>query len=208
MSQRSHLPAEMTGLARLFRQSILRADSLYISNVKRIMAPIEARLDRKPILSHRMILDTVRAWRAIETRYRLALDAETGPKRRLTITDWRLAATSANNTAWQSPELEDGVAIVKVVLISSGAKLNLTTPPHSVVSRHALARWFERQSSRDFESLVRDIKALVVTKEPDRVPCESGTWLSSVIVAHDDYGRSFTVRDVRTFLSVDALVDA
>ena len=73
-----------------------------------------------------MILDTVRAWRALETRYRIALNAEIGSKRRLTITDYRLAATSANNSQWQCPELEEGVAIVKTVLLSSGAPLSVS----------------------------------------------------------------------------------
>ena len=154
-----------------------------------------------------MLLDTAHAWSAMPTRYRLTLDGSAGSKCRLSITEWRLAATSSNNTEWIQPEWEDGVAIVKVTFTTTGNSFVLSTAPHSVVSRHALARWYERSGKRDDPSLVADITALLTTNEPDRVRCHSGTWLASVIIAHG-HGRAFRLRDVRTFIAADDTLHA
>lgn len=94
------------------------------------------------------------------------------------------------------------MAIVKAVFTTDGASFDLSTTPHSVVSRHALSRWYERSGKRDDEALIADITALLKTNEADRVRCPNGTWLASVIIAHG-HGRAFRVRDVRTFIPDD-----
>ena len=194
-STRDRVGAEFIGLARLFRQRVLAADVDYIANVRHLTAPIEQRLARKPILSPRQCLDTVRAWRLMSPTFRIALDAAVGARRALTICEWRIAGTTARNDLWDNPAWEPGCALVKVVVSTADGVFDMHTSPHSILSLHALARWFERSGKRDDDSLLRDLVPLLTTNS-DRVACSGGVWLANTIVANA-HGRNYRLRDVR-----------
>src|SRR4051794_26850218 len=110
---RNTVPVQFQGLARLFRGRVVQTNLAYVAAVKAITAPLESRLQRKPKLRDGMVIDTVRAFRAISLPYRLALTADTDSKGALIITEWRLGGTEAMNNLWENPEWELGVAICK-----------------------------------------------------------------------------------------------
>lgn len=58
----SVVPAEFTGLARLFRQSVLARDIHIQSNLTNITRPLVERYRRKPTLRKEMVLQFLRDW--------------------------------------------------------------------------------------------------------------------------------------------------
>ncbi len=198
------VPAEHLGLARRFRQDVMRTDDRLLTALPRITAPLQRRLARKPGLRQDAAIDFARAWRMATGPYRLAHDADVRAKDSITITELRLAATGWRHPHWET--WEDGVGIVHVQLTTQGG-FKVETTPLVVVSLHALARWFERTGQREHKLLVNDLTPLLAGRDAERVVVRAGIWLGGLIVAYDKLHRPFRLRAVRTFLAHEQIED-
>lgn len=76
--------------------------------------------------------------------------------------------------------------------------MSMRASPIATVSAHAIGRYFERSGRRDDASLVEDVKAIVLSGEPERISCPQGLWLGFRVPAHSG---AFTVRVVRIFVT-------
>lgn len=195
--RRDRVPAEWLGKGRLFRQRVLAADAAYMAAIKAIVLPIKERLARKPTLREGMIWDATRTWQETPAPFRLCFDADTDGKH-LTIIEHMLSASVAHNSTWDDPN-ELGIIILKMTVTTAGG-FRLQGAPHSMISLHALARWQERKhGDRSDAALLRDIRCLLTSREPDRIKCDGGMWLSNMVDT-TAMERVHRARDVRTFI--------
>lgn len=188
------VPREFTGLARSFRATMLDCDRAYDRAFNVVIAPIKARLQRKPTLRSAMIVDTIRGCRQLPfAQYRLRpLEVLHEDESELELVETRLAAGRVLHPEWASPEL--GLAITRVRLRVADGVLSKTIEGESTISGHALGRRFERSRAvdRTADAVLADIGAL--TGRRDNVL----GWLG-VDFMGDSYGTTREMWDARTW---------
>lgn len=151
------VPAEHRGLAREVMRRAEEADGPYIAAVKAIVAPIEARLARKPTVREAMAVDAVRAWSAIPHPFRLAFSADATKRGALLVEDVVIGAMIERKSSWT--EWENGVAVILTRLeTGGGAGATMTARPIATLSLFALSRWFQRSGTRLIEDLLDDVR--------------------------------------------------
>lgn len=188
------VPAEYRGQARQFRLAMLACDLDYERAVKAIVAPLKARLRRKPTLRREHVIDTVRAWKALPHRQYQLRPVETlhESEDELEIAEVRLAAGRILNPDWDSDEL--GLIVTRVGLRVANGRLAKSLQGSVVISGHALGRRFERvrAADRSADAVIADIDALVGRADNVR------GWRGVDFVAND-YGTARQMRDIRTW---------
>jgi hypothetical protein len=196
----NRVPAEWLGKARLFRDAVCRADLITQDEARRIIAPLQARLARKPGLRLHQAIDAARVWREMPSPYRIALNIDLDDAGGLVIDDWQLNGCHSFNREWDDPSWEPGVTLLRVGL-RTRAGVVLEAVPICIISLHATARWFQRSWPNDEPALIRDIGQLLTTQKCEgRVACAGGgDWLGHTTVAHGGR-KAFRCFDVRTFV--------
>ena len=203
--RRDRLGAEHTGLARLFRNAVLREEMEWRPGALKIIQSIQRRLAQKPTLRKQSVVDLMRLWTALPAKYRMSLDFDDDGAGRLTIREIATASSAIQFQNWSpSPEWEPGVSLLRTV-VTTDRFARFDAFPFVIISLHALARWFERSGSRDHELLMRDLRSLIDTDPTtDRVPTGyGGEWLGDPQVHCYAFNRKFSVRAVRTFVTTE-----
>lgn len=193
------VPAEFRGQARRFRAEMLECDRAYDRAINAVIAPLKARLRRKPTLRREHVVDTIRGCQRLPfQQYRLRpVEVLSESEDELELVETRVAAGRLLNQEWESPEL--GLAITRVRLRVTDGMLSKTLEGSTIVSGHSLGRRFERvrAADRTADAVLADVGAL--TGRTDNVL----GWLG-VDFMGDSYGTARQMRDIRTWWWVDA----
>jgi hypothetical protein len=196
--------AEFTGLARVFRSTVMAVDRECDAVLNKIARPLRERLRRKPTLRPEHAIEANRAWgKLMPNEYRLGERRFFPARTEFIIAETRLSGSWIYNDEWNSGVREIGISVCDLVLSVRRGKLCWEWKPRVCISLHALARRIERGAERDHAALVRDLAVLVESDAgSERVGTQGGFWLGAVIEAmNDQKRRGCTIRNVRTWLA-------
>jgi hypothetical protein len=152
VGRRAALDLQFRNLAKRFIQRVSIADEECEAATISLCLPVQARLRRKPTLRRGMEIDTIRDWRVMPSPFRISFDAGFDEKDRLWIDEVRLASLGMRFADWRSENIEPGIAIAHVHLLTRALQLGgmrLTRDPLCIVSAHARGRWYERSGLWD-----------------------------------------------------------
>jgi hypothetical protein len=176
---RPRVPAEFTGLARVFRNAVQTEDRAFDKAVGVIAKPLRARLRHHTKLRHEIVSGAVRLYRLIvPSGFRIG-DVGVAPDREaFAIREARLGVTLMNAEAWGNPDYgEPGVTVARFSLSLHQGRLRERWTPVAIVSLHSLARRLERHHDRSHAALVADLALLLDAAHGDAV--EAPTALGS-----------------------------
>jgi hypothetical protein len=181
------ITAEARGLARALHNRVIASDLAYDKARQLIFKPLYERLRRKPTVRSEMALEILRAFRAIDTPFRLG-DVYTEPRSKghLFLGDILITAAVAQGGWSDASYWENNICISLVNLTAGSGDLRMTNDIIITVSMHAIARWYQRTGLRDDARLITDLEALFVSgvaanasspTDDIRVPVPGGAWL-------------------------------
>jgi hypothetical protein len=200
------VPAEFTGLARVFRQAVVARDHAVQSALASITAPLVERYRRKPTIRKEMLQDFLRAWsERVSDHYTLDEDV-TITRDTLVVRTLRVIAGKGKADGWEQPEWQDGISLAHVTVSARSREVRLSVEPYAHLLQHAVARRIERGQGRDATAVLRDLKTMgdALTTDavavPAEIECEGGRWIGDVkIVCHGD--RKRRLYEAKTFLN-------
>lgn len=195
----NRVPAEMIGLARGFRRCVANDLIARRESLLNILYPIRDRLERKPTIRRSKHPDIVRAWKALDSPYRLNFSAGVDQDDNLVIDEWRLDATETMHEEWQS--VEPGVSVSRLRL-TTNMRFGFSIVPLSIISLHCLARLIERTGKRDHAAIVEYMRPLIdADPESERVDAGIGTFLCEPNVMNLSDHRRTLILCCRTFMT-------
>jgi hypothetical protein len=198
---RSKVPAEYRGMARVFRDEVRAADGRINRVIAVIMPPLHARLRRHPRLREEQIAVAAKLYtRDVPAAFRIGAIEICPDRARFSIGETRLTSTWMNSITWDARE--PGVAVARCSLALVSGRLAAHWTPYALVSLHALARRIERGADRSHAALVRDLAVLAdAGDDGDRVPTPGGGWWrGSVVTVGSGNGVVVRPRGVRTWV--------
>jgi hypothetical protein len=200
-AKRKHgpVPAEYRGLARQLISRVHQVDQVALRVVKSITAPLQARLNRHPVLRAEQTSGTEWAWRGqVPAEFRVGpVRIQRRGRHELRITETRICAQLLRRVDWD--EAERGLGIVEIGVHVSDGTLRGISELRASISLHAIARRFER-GPRDEAGVLDDIAVLAdVTGTADRIETEHGRWLGKSIETQSAGGR-FSMYTARTWI--------
>jgi hypothetical protein len=199
---RTRVPPEYTGRARVFRDRVREADEVMDRVLASIAAPLNARLKRHPRLRHELIAAAVKLYYGlVPAVYRLGTVEVTPSRDDFAVREVRVTATWMHSPMWAGADpIEPGVALCNFAFAMRGRKMTETWTPIALISLHALSRWFERTRCVEHGMLLRDLTTLIgAGVDGDRVPTPDGCWRGSVGPMFDVHGVRTGARSVRTW---------
>ena len=188
----SFVPVEFVGLARDFERRLVVADQRAAAEVPRILAPIRARYARNPVPRKEMLIDLARQWRRdIPPFGRIGLSIDLAPKA-IAVREHRACSAQMH---WPQWGLEPGVVVVLTGFDVRRDVFQDVAETYALVSRHALARRFQRGRRRDDAAILADLGRLVGAANPSVIPTPDGAWVGEGIEA-----RGRRLLSMRSFL--------
>jgi len=186
--------------------------------VDRVWAPITARLERYPgrNLRPEHVHSFLREWQAMPGYFRLHIGVTRPKPARAEIFEIRLSPTTLWNDDWPNEDGEMNLAIVNTIVALGRDGQRYATPiayvASHIVSRHALARRYQRGSEWDDAAVLRDISALMQVQpdkaldgQPCDIPTQGGEWRGAHLVMADR-ARPAPIVALRTWLANDQLI--
>ena len=162
-----NVPLEYKGLARLFRQRVETAERNYDDAlVAKVIEPLRQRLARKPTLRREAVADITRTLAELNNEWRISSVVEILKRGHLRITEHVIGAAHNKEDHWD--EWDRSIGIIRVVVTTEGG-VKVATDPIATVSGHAIARYYERTTSRDDAKLLADIGTILDAKHEEVV---------------------------------------
>jgi hypothetical protein len=197
--------AEFLGRARQFRTSVRDEDVAFDNAVRTIAAPLAARLHRHPRLRHEHIAIAAKLYQAsVPATFRIGEVEIVRDRKAFAISETRLTSTWMKSSAWEKEYDEPGVAICRHVLAMHVGKLPVRWTAHSIVSLHALARFYERSGARDPARLLAELAVLATAEHSERevsvATPSDGFWLGEVATMWGPHQKQSPVLAIRTWV--------
>lgn len=204
-------------MARDFRRRTSIGDDVFRNYARHTVYPLKALWQVAPqhVIRPKALHRVLRRWQELPPFGRLRLDTQLHASD-LLIAEHRISVGRTTFYSWQDGEAEPALAIELVQFECSRRKFLFEYICLALISLHALARRFERCTSRADADIIQDITAtvdahqaaLASTDSNFEIRCEHGVWLGTRKTTHFNGGReSCQTLAVRTFLE-DALVPA
>ena len=163
------IPIEFLGRARDFLRRVEVEYTKYNAMSLESYKPIMDRMMRYPLrnLRPQHIVNLVCAWQNLPSEFRLHLDLRIPKPTRLEVFEIRIGPCKLRDYTWLNEEKEANLAISNFILTLGMPRLPAVTQVCThIVSRHALARRFQRCNQWDDESVMRDLGSLMQV-QPD-----------------------------------------
>lgn len=151
----SYVPAQYLGLARDLRRRLASADAAIQPAMRRLLMPIQRRLERHPVVRKETLIDAAREWRALPAFGRVYCLVDTSDRRAPVFADLRIEPAEYRGLGWDRSKPGLAVSLIEASVANTAMALCRTTI--TVVSLHCLARRFQRaMPGRGDEALILD----------------------------------------------------
>jgi hypothetical protein len=145
------------GLARDLRRRVAASDAQMVPAMQSIVAPLQDRLSRHPVLRRPKLIDAERRWRALPV---LATRVDIANPRRPVFDALHGAPAAYRSPDWLDDVDEAGVAVMLTSAEVVGRRFVLDLRgPVLAISLHALGRRYERGFGGD-DAIIAEITAL------------------------------------------------
>jgi hypothetical protein len=143
--------AEHRGLARAFRNKVMRVDKAMDAALAAIIAPLRTRLQRHPKLRREQVAISEALYRkTIPSAFRFGTIEVMKDRTEFAISEIRLSGSWITCDQWDGPEQrEHGVSVCRFVFSMHDGSLRERWQPLVSISLHALARRIGRGAGRE-----------------------------------------------------------
>jgi hypothetical protein len=207
----ARVSAEARGLARVFRDTVRRADAEFETVLSVVTKPLRERLRHHVRLREEQARAACLVWtKASPSMFRIGAVTTHPDRDALLISEQRITSTWLQCDDWDDDNKEPGVSVASFTLQLHRGRLWTRWLPSAIISAHALARRIERGADRTHAALVADLAVLAhaVSLPPkqerktdadgDRVAAGDGFWVGGVVNVQGRHG-IMQARAVRTF---------
>jgi hypothetical protein len=198
--------AEWLGKARVFRWEVEKNTDRFKAELLQLTLPIIRRLQRHPRLRRPTELDAIRLWQRMNLPYRFTFEFGRDIHNTLWIQETRLDSLSLRFVGWE--DWEPGVGITQMRM-TTHKQMIFEGTPLVIISLHALARYMERSGTKDYATLLNDLRPLLeYTGQSERIATTSGgEWIGDRrVIATNGMDRTFPVRAIRTYIQTPLVV--
>ena len=210
---RSRVPFEFVGRARVFRDRVLATNEPTLEAIKRIYQTLAVRARRSPLPRKELLRAATAAWKRDIPDFG-RLDRQIDEKRNTSkLVEIRLGGGYVHYPGWL--EAEKGIGIVVINLQCEPGRCELKSQIICLIGLHALGRWMQRTHDQNEINLLRDLAALAhesdqLLKCGDRLDDQSfvcqvlrGAWVGQVVrLRSERTGAESRVLSVRSFLNM------
>ena len=196
---RTHVPAESVGLARLLRGSLFEPADIAKHEINRIVGLLQPKQRFTPMPRFEFLRRIVERWKNMPSYGRLETFAEFKDGK-MRLAELRCTPTRLRYNNWESDDWEFSISICSTIIISKPPMFVHEKRDLAAFGLHSVARKIERGLIKTDEAILRDMlcaaQNVADQKAEFEIRCDNGMFVGELILVTGKI-----VNMVRTFIN-------